>query len=84
MASATDTDRFTPVGQVPGVLASFNRYGLPGLVIGAQFLIISALLYVGITALQSNTKAMTAAEGAMSAHTKAVDALTQAIREMRR
>lgn len=51
---------------VPPILAGFNRYGLPGLVIGAQFLIIAGLLYFGIGALRDATRAMADMTGAMN------------------
>lgn len=59
---------------VSGTLQQFNRYGLPGLVIGSQFLIIVALMYVVVTTLQANTKAMTEI-------TEAVGRLTETIRD---
>jgi hypothetical protein len=59
-----------------GTLAQFNKYGLPGLVIGFQFLIIIGLIYVVVTALQGNTKAMTEI-------TEALGRLTETIKERR-
>ena len=48
-----------PLNQAAGFMAGFNRYGLPGMVIGALFLIIGYLLYVNTAVIQANTRAMT-------------------------
>lgn len=75
--SATDSSMI-PLSQANGFLASFNRYGLPGVVIGAQFLIIVGLIYVlvytAIPALQASTQAV-------ANMTNAVNTLTQTIRD---
>jgi hypothetical protein len=59
-------------------MASFNRYGLPGLVIGTQFVLIVGLIYVlvnvAIPALQASTRAM-------AEMTSAVTRLTETIRD---
>lgn len=60
---ATETDSF--LSYPSGAMASFNRYGLPGVVIGTQFVIITGLIYVVVTALQANTKAMTEFTGVL-------------------
>lgn len=52
---ATESSSFP----INGVLSTFNRHGLPGVVIGAQFIIICGLIWVVVTALQANTQAMT-------------------------
>lgn len=74
--SATETTSIPK--EAAGFMAAFNRYGLPGVVIGAQFLIIVGLIYVlvnvTIPALQASTQAMTGMTGA-------VNTLTQTIRE---
>lgn len=63
-----------------GFMAGFNKYGLPGVVIGAQFLIIIGLIYVlvylAIPALQASTKAV-------AEMTNAVNNLTLTIRHSR-
>lgn len=59
--TATDSSAF-PTSALDGgmgFLSAFNRYGLPGVVIGAQFIIISGLIWVMVTTLQANTKAIT-------------------------
>jgi hypothetical protein len=57
----------TDVADLPvaGTLQQFNRYGLPGLVIGAQFLIIAGMMYFGIGFVRDATRAMTEMTGAM-------------------
>jgi hypothetical protein len=64
-------------GPVSGTLQQFNRYGLPGLVIGAQFLIIVGLLWFGLGAIKEATIAMAQMTGA-------VHELTQTIRDMKK
>lgn len=63
MPSETETLELVPTAG--NFLTSFNRYGLPGAVIGAQFLIIVGLIYVVVTALEANTKAMTEFTGVL-------------------
>ena len=63
--------------QVPiasDVLDSFSRHGLPGLVIGAQFIIIAALLWFGLGTVKDATKAM-------ADTTAALHELSQTIKE---
>lgn len=46
-------------------LARFDRYGLPGLVIGALLIGNGLLVYYGFTVVINNTKAMTGVESAV-------------------
>lgn len=46
-------------------LARFDRYGLPGLVIGALLMIDGLLTYYGFTVIINNTKAMVGVESAV-------------------
>lgn len=61
---------------VASTLQQFNRYGLPGLVIGALLLIIVGMMYFGIGFMRDTTKAITEMTGALHE-------LTQTIRETR-
>lgn len=72
MAGITETVE-TPVSST---LQQFNRYGLPGLVIGALLLIIVGMLYVGVGFMRDTTKAITEMTGALHE-------LTQTIRDKR-
>lgn len=78
---ASESEAAIPFGQVNSFMAGFNKYGLPGVVIGAQFLIIVGLIYVlvyvAIPALQASTQAM-------ANMTNAVNTLTQTIKESSR
>jgi hypothetical protein len=70
---ATEPENMT--GYSPAILmAGFNKYGLPGAVIGSQFLIIAAMLYFVLTTFQANIKAMTEM-------TVAVNSLKEAMKE---
>ena len=73
MPTETETTPL-PMSAVNGYMASFNRYGLPGVVIGAQFFIIVVMLYFVLTTFQANIKAMTEM-------TAALGQLTSTIRE---
>ncbi len=74
MSSDTETSTLS----IPGSMQQFNRYGLPGLVIGTQFVLIVGLIYVlvnvAIPALQASTRAM-------AEMTSAVTRLTETIRD---
>jgi CHASE3 domain sensor protein len=72
MSSATEPVDI-PVG---GTLQQFNRYGLPGLVIGALLMIIVAMMYFGIGFTRDTTRAITEMTGT-------IRELTQAIRDMK-
>jgi hypothetical protein len=72
MKAAIAQPMSSPFKEAEGVFSGFNRYGLPGAVIGAQFLIIGALLYVMVTALQQNTKAMSEMTGAVNRLTETI------------
>ena len=61
MSDTTETAQIN----VTGTLQQFNRYGLPGLVIGVQFLIIAGILYFVLTVFQNNIRAMTEMTGAL-------------------
>lgn len=61
---------------VTGTLQQFNRYGLPGLVIGALLAIIVAMLYFGMGFMRDTTKAVTEMTSAMRE-------LSQTIRDMK-
>lgn len=58
---------------LPGkTMEKFDKYGLPGTVIGAQYILIAALLYVVVTALSASTKATTEMIGAVNRLTEIV------------
>lgn len=82
MSSATDstTIPMSAIQGANGLMAGFNRYGLPGVVIGAQFLIIVGLIYVMV---QIAIPALQASTSAMANMTNAVNTLTQTIRDAR-
>lgn len=62
-----------PMGYGPATLmAGFNKYGLPGAVIGAQFLIIVVMLYFTLTVFMANIKAMTEMTGALNSLTQSI------------
>lgn len=61
----TEPQQSNGIPQASAMLEVFNKHGLPGLVIAVQFLLIGCLVYVVVTALQSNTKAMTEFTGAV-------------------
>lgn len=71
----TETESMNGYGPA-NLMAGFNKYGLPGAVIGAQFLIIVVMLYFTLTVFMANIKAMTEMTGALNS-------LTQSIREIR-
>ena len=68
---------------VPGTLQQFNRYGLPGLVIGVLLLIIIAFVYFDHTTLmdviKSESDIIQADTKAKIEMTGALDRLTQTI-----
>ncbi len=68
MATASEVEGIP----VTGTLQQFNRYGLPGLVIGAQFLIIVGMMYFGIGFVRDATQAMADMTGAMRELTQTI------------
>lgn len=75
MASGSDSSSFPLNGN--GLLPAFNKHGLPGAVIGAQFVIIAGLIYIVVTALQANTKAMTEFTGAVHEMNKTIERISK-------
>lgn len=71
MPSPTDTDTFAAGAN--GVLAGFNRHGLPGLVIGVLFVYLSAGFWLGLSALGANTAATNAVAVAMNRLADAIE-----------
>jgi len=59
-----------------GFLAAFNRYGFPGIVTGAMFLLVAAILYwcanTMIPVLQATTKAVIEVTAALNKLTEEV------------
>ena len=82
MSQGSDTSAYpsSVVNNGVGLLAAFNRYGLPGLVIGMLFILNLGLMYTVlftvIPSLQASTKAITEI-------TIAVGQLSQTIKEVK-
>ncbi len=66
--SATETTSI-PMGPINVFMAGFNRYGFPGVVTGACFLLLAAVLYwcasTMIPTIQAATVAMTEMSAAL-------------------
>lgn len=56
---SADTETTHLPANLPPILAGFNRYGLPGMVIGVLFLFLGIESFYGIKALVNNTAIMT-------------------------
>ncbi len=66
---ATETEMYP---QAQNLMAGFNRHGLPGVVIGAQFMVIIVMLYFTLTIFQANIKAMVEMTGALNRLTESI------------